>query len=288
MESESFNLSWSDFSSSATESFKKLLTDTSFADVTLVCEDDTQMTAHKVVLGSCSQFFQKILLKNPHQHPLIYLTEVKYGQLKSLLNFIYLGETEVGQDDLGTFMKIAKKLEIQGLIEHNIENSETATHNLYQTGDTKIKQETDPGDQHEDSSGASRNIKTTESSPEKRNRRVETFKQASSLSGHVKTLHTKPKLNQQIEIKFIDDAHPLEEEPQAKEMNVSNNIDVATAYEKMKCKHCNKTFTQSGTLNRHVKVVHEGVRYQCFQCEYAATSQYILRQHITKFHSETA
>ena len=119
---KSFNLSWTDFSSSATESFKKLLTDTSFADVTLLCDDDKQMTAHKVILGSCSQFFQKILLKNPHQHPLIYLTDVKHEQLKSLLNFIYTGETEVGKNDLDVFMKIAKKLEIEGLMDHSLDN----------------------------------------------------------------------------------------------------------------------------------------------------------------------
>ena len=56
---ETFNLSWTDFSSSATESFKKLLTDTSFADVTLVCDDNKQMNAHKVILGSSSQFFKR-------------------------------------------------------------------------------------------------------------------------------------------------------------------------------------------------------------------------------------
>ena len=100
MESESFNLTWSDFSTSAAESFKNLLSDPSFADVTLVCEDDRQVSAHKVIIGSCSKFFQKILLRNPHQSPLIYLTDVKFEQLKSLINFMYVGEAEVGKDDL--------------------------------------------------------------------------------------------------------------------------------------------------------------------------------------------
>ena len=110
MEGDSFNLSLTDFSSSAGEAFKKLLFDTSLADVTLVCDDDKQITAHKVILGSFSQFFQNILLKNPHQHPLIYLSGVTYTQLQSLLSFIYRGETQVEKNDLKDFMNIAKKV----------------------------------------------------------------------------------------------------------------------------------------------------------------------------------
>ena len=64
MEGDSFNLSLADFSSSAGEAFKKLLFDTSLADVTLVCDDDKQITAHKVILGSFSQFFQNISLSD--------------------------------------------------------------------------------------------------------------------------------------------------------------------------------------------------------------------------------
>ena len=107
MTAESFNLTWTDFSISAGQSFKKLLADTSFSDVTLVCDDDKQISAHKVVLGSSSQFFQTILLKNPHQNPLIYLTDITYATFQSLLRFMYMGETEVGKDDLGDFMNIA-------------------------------------------------------------------------------------------------------------------------------------------------------------------------------------
>ena len=51
----------------------------------------------------------------------------------------------------------------------------------------------------------------------------------------------------------------------------------------VKCKDCEKTFTQSGTLNRHVKAVHEGVRYQCLKCEYSAAHKQSLKQHSVKY-----
>eukprot|EP00092_Neocalanus_flemingeri_P035855 GFUD01039037.1.p1 GENE.GFUD01039037.1~~GFUD01039037.1.p1 ORF type:complete len:274 (+),score=63.64 GFUD01039037.1:44-865(+) len=273
MEPGSFNLSSNDFSSSVTKSFKKLLNDNNFSDVTLVCDDGRQMEAHKVILGSSSQFFQKILLRNLHQHPLIYLTEVKYEQLKSLMNFIYIGETEVGNDDLENFMKIAKKLGIQGLVEHTLEISETdldeastATDTIQQkqlTDQAKVKQEIEI---------------ETEATPE--------MPEQAYLSVHAKSLHAEPKLNAQIDIQFPEDA--LEEEIQEKENNSSNNSNMIVTNEKIKCTQCDKTFSQSGTRNRHMKVIHSGVRYQCDQCEYDATYPYTLKKHISILHSETA
>ena len=55
---------------------------------------------------------------------------------------------------------------------------------------------------------------------------------------------------------------------------------------KYQCRHCDKSFTQPGTLNRHVKVIHAGVRYQCSKCEYEATYQQALKKHSAKSHPE--
>ena len=47
-------------------SFANLKEDKEFADVTLVCEDDQQVEAHKVILAASSPFFENILKKNRH------------------------------------------------------------------------------------------------------------------------------------------------------------------------------------------------------------------------------
>merc|ERR1719186_827932 len=114
---EKVSLSWSEFESCASSTFIDLLSDQDFTDVTLVCDDDKQIKAHKVILSSCSPLFRRILTNNPHQHPLIYLNGIIFDNLQSVIKFIYLGQTEVEQDDLELFMKAGKDLQIKGLLD---------------------------------------------------------------------------------------------------------------------------------------------------------------------------
>ena len=70
--SEKLCLQWNDFKDNAVNAFGSLKDDEDFTDVTLACEDGMQVKAHKVVLASSSPFFQNILRKNKHIHPLHY------------------------------------------------------------------------------------------------------------------------------------------------------------------------------------------------------------------------
>jgi hypothetical protein len=112
---EKFNLSWNDFDKGASNTFKELLGETDFVDVTLVSDDLKQIKAHKVILSACSSIFRKMLQQNPQQQPIIYLTGVAYKEMESMIHFMYLGQTEVNQDDLNHFMEVAAKFDIKGL-----------------------------------------------------------------------------------------------------------------------------------------------------------------------------
>ena len=114
-QSEKFCLKWNDFDKNVSSSFKLLREEKDFFNVSLVCEDSGQMEAHKVVLAACSPFFKEILRRNPHQHPLIYLKGVKFSDLGSILNFMYLGEANVAQEDLDKFLAVAEELQVKGL-----------------------------------------------------------------------------------------------------------------------------------------------------------------------------
>ena len=117
MEEEKTTLLWNDFELSAPNTLRQLWNDKDFTDVTLATVDDCQVTVHKVILSSCSEFFKKILLNNPHQNLLLYLKDIEHKYLMMVMQFIYLGECDVGQEDLTQFLNTGKELQISGLME---------------------------------------------------------------------------------------------------------------------------------------------------------------------------
>ena len=108
----SSSLFWDEFESLAKNTFIDLFNNNNFTDVTLVCEDDKQLNAHKVILSACSSFFKRILLKNQHNNPLIYLNGISFEVLESIIHFIYLEEAKVNNNNLDKFLDAGKVLEI--------------------------------------------------------------------------------------------------------------------------------------------------------------------------------
>ena len=114
--SEKFCLKWTDFQSTVSQSFRILRQEEDFNDVTLVSEDELQLSAHKLVLSACSSFFKNILKKNVHTNPVIYLSGVSSNNLKNILDYVYCGEVQLFQEQVDPFLDIAKKLHISGLV----------------------------------------------------------------------------------------------------------------------------------------------------------------------------
>jgi len=117
---EKFCLRWNDFESNISVAFRELREEKDFFDVTLACED-SQISAHKVILSACSPFFRSVLRKNPHQHPLLYLKGVKLTELHAVLNFMYQGEVNVAQEELNSFLAVAEELRVKGLTQNTQE-----------------------------------------------------------------------------------------------------------------------------------------------------------------------
>ena len=114
---DQFCLKWNNYQASLTSAFKNLLEEEDFVDVTLSAESQT-LKAHKVVLSACSPYFRELLKGiNPWQHPVLLLRDVPFLDLHTILEFVYVGEVNVIQDNLQSFLKTAELLQIKGLTE---------------------------------------------------------------------------------------------------------------------------------------------------------------------------
>jgi len=141
--SEKFCLRWNDFETNISVAFRELREEKDFFDVTLAC-DDSQIQAHKVILSACSPFFRNVLRRNPHQHPLLYLKGVKYKELLSVLNFMYMGEVNVAQEELNSFLAVAEDLRVKGLTQNNSSSDSSASKPKPEQPKTIIPRPRDP------------------------------------------------------------------------------------------------------------------------------------------------
>jgi len=73
------------------------------------------MSAHKLVLSASSPYFKHILTHNKHSHPLLCLDGVSSGELQFVLDYIYLGEVQIYQEQLDRFLEVAQRLKLEGL-----------------------------------------------------------------------------------------------------------------------------------------------------------------------------
>lgn len=111
---QQYCLRWNNYTSNLTNVFDQLLHNESFVDVTLAC-DGKSIKAHKMVLSACSPYFQSLFFENPCQHPIVILRDVKWSELKSVVEFMYKGEINLAHDEIGPLLNVAEMLKIRGL-----------------------------------------------------------------------------------------------------------------------------------------------------------------------------
>lgn len=59
------------------------------------------------------------LQKNPSPHPVFFMNDVKFDVLKAILEYMYLGEVHITNENLKDFIKTAEGLQIRGLSKEN-------------------------------------------------------------------------------------------------------------------------------------------------------------------------
>ena len=261
--SEKLCLQWNDFKENVNSAFGRLRDDKEFTDVTLASEDGQQMEAHKVVLAAASPFFEKILQRNKHSHPLIYLRGFQSQDLMAILDFLYLGEANVYQENLGSFLASAEELKLKGL-----------------TGKTSCDVVGEEEKKKKNPTTICKSKEPLKISPthDRVVQNIDDAEQASKVlvvsinqfSGDLEALDEKVKSMMDRSQNMIQSGKQADGTPKQE-----------TAFI---CKLCGKE-AQHNQIVSHIEVNHlEGISLPCDYCDKAFTARVKLRKHKTKSH----
>ena len=258
---EKLCLQWNDFKDNAIGAFGNLRGDADFADVTLACEDGKQVEAHKVILASSSPFFQNILRRNKHPHPLIYMRGMESEDLVAIIDFLYCGEANVYQQNMDSFLAIAEELQLKGLTGKTNDN-EVKQMEALQTTNTQILNNQSKNQMFSRSSRAKidNQIAVTEYDTS-----VGTLELKSHFSGDLQELHNK-----------------------INSMLVKTSTKNARGQPIYKCTLCGKE-AEKTHLKNHIEANHlEGISVPCNMCEKTFRSRNSLAKHKTVYHNRNS
>ena len=260
---EKLCLQWNDFKENVNSAIGDLRKDKEFTDVTLVCEDDQQVEAHKLVLIASSPFFQNILRKNKHPHPLIYLRGVRSVNLSAMVDYLYFGEANVHQENLDLFLQLAEELQLKGLRGNQAEKEA----NVWQEPPTQ--------------------------SPQPKLHKLEPTSKNNTFKKNVSLQNGQNQTKSEKSLALIDhttnntDLESLDKQVKCM-MTLSNNTDLRynSGGKARLCKVCGKEGSMRDIMN-HIEGNHiSGISFSCDLCDKLYTSRNSLKSHKSKKHRE--
>ena len=107
---EDYHLRWNEFERNTAISFAKLRNEKTFFDVTLVSNDQKQISAHKLILSACSDTFRTIFSNNFTSNLVLYLDSLDSTEVNLMLDYIYQGEVNVVSGKIGQICSNSRKV----------------------------------------------------------------------------------------------------------------------------------------------------------------------------------
>ena len=240
-----YTLKWNDFETNVSKSFANLRTETQLFDVTLVGQDQKKVSAHRLVLSACSDFFKNIFYSNIHSHPMLYLDGVDSTDINLLLDYIYQGEVQIHQEGIDRFLEVASKFKLEGLMgtETDIKDPESPNNITKDFGEEEewLKEPAEAG------KCAITKMNTPKSINE---RTIRTFQNPQQLINAS---------NSDVDEKF-------------KEL-------IAKEEGYLRCTVCEKTMVHQGSMKRHLETHLTGLSYNCQHCGDTFRSRNTLKHH---------
>ena len=247
---EKFSLKWNDFHSNVSKSFGLLRSEEYLHDVRLMSEDYHEVTAHRIVLSACSEYFRNIFKNSKKQDTLICLDGITNADLKNVLDYIYLGEAHIFQDNLDRFLCIAERLKLEGLLSKEEDETKYAEEPEYRHIIDKNETETSI----EEDTINMRNSHQSKVPPNSSKKIVQAFDNV-------------------VESNEID-------------LKIKENVEVLEDGSR-KCTLCNKVVPGRGSTNfrNHFERYHmEGLSFDCPNCDKTFRSRGALSNHKMRVH----
>ena len=115
---------WDDFPTTIKDYLKH---DMDLVDVTLACDGNEQIQAHRIILSAGSSLLRDVFKNATDLQPFIFLSGVGKTELQSIVDFLYCGEIKFAKNDLEKFLEVAKFFQITGIknIDSDVDNLET-------------------------------------------------------------------------------------------------------------------------------------------------------------------
>ena len=280
-----------------------LLGSDNFQDVTLASLDGQQISAHRAVLSYSSSLLSTILNQNKQTNPVIFCRGVNYQEIKSMLEFIYLGRTAVQSKELQKFLGVLQDFGVRGVTEREVSGIKTdndgdeGDHNkdleeklmeAIREADGQIKSESDSREEHP-STETNDSGSVTEPRQESSQWNVtdEIIIKEETFYSHINQRTVDPRLSRLGNFQRQGDLYQCDlcdYKTHHKKHVLRHKITVHVKL-KFECDVCESSFSDPRSLRKHKSVRHVDVKYECDQCDRSTATAYSLASHRRRKHS---
>ena len=321
-------LQWDSHSSHFRGLLQELITTSNFADVTLVCEGQRMFRAHRNILSAGSKVLKDIFLFEDklkiggQQQSVVHLRGVKQGEMKAILEYIYLGETTLPADETNNFLLAAKGLGLMDCTEKRLQMNNDHIFNSIETNHfddlpletekvdaptTKPRQITIGFNEVINSSKVKDEFaEEIEKCPECEFESDDRI----AFKTHIEFAHDgvnyychdcdfKTTVSKELDI-HIDSEHNGQDGNEnhqcahcgkvlssAKKLRKHEMLILLKKREKLKCSQCSYQVYGRNTMYTHIQHVHNNVNYPCEICGKFYQSSESLKNHVMKIHDKS-